>query len=504
MIDKPRKVKEWKFTEKMPEDKFSGEASLSISQGFINEEKRKRLLVGAGSTCFRVNVEEGLWLGAEQFDNAQFSVDMEGNALINYGSNIEIKEGGYLNFTSVTAPGASTATLVTTGTGNVDNGAHIYKITFISSSGETQIGTASNTVTVDGTHKQVALSAIPVSSSNSVTARKIYRTKAGASLYYYLDEITDNSTTTYTDNIADASLGVDIYNDKQNTTIGGIKIDGSYGMRVFGKNCLFGIGALESITIGNANTAVGWSSGNSITTGSSNVALGFNTGASLTTGALNIGIGSNALASSVSGTGNTVIGSDAMSDSTSGDYNVAIGEDALSRDSAGAFTGSNNVAIGTGAGFEIAVAASANVLIGYQAGKNFTLSNALIIENSDNITTPLIYGDFSADQLKWHACTGSPHQSKTLGNGATTMAITRDVVIVTGDGGGNTLATITGGVDGQVLKLIFVDALVVITDDDTHAANSCDLSAAFTSADDKTLQLVYDGTNWYELSRSIN
>ena len=47
----------------------------------------------------------------------------------------------------------------------------------------------------------------------------------------------------------------------------------------------------------------------------------------------------------------------------------------------------------------------------------------------------------------------------------------------------NTIATITGGVNGQHLTLIFVDGLVTITDDNTHGANSVDLSA-FTSADD--------------------
>jgi hypothetical protein len=75
---------------------------------------------------------------------------------------------------------------------------------------------------------------------------------------------------------------------------------------------------------------------------------------------------------------------------------------------------------------------------------------------------------------------------------------------VTGDAGGNTIATITGGISGQELILIFVDALVTITDDNTHAANSVDLSAAFTSADDVVLKLVFDGTSWYEVSRSIN
>lgn len=91
-----------------------------------------------------------------------------------------------------------------------------------------------------------------------------------------------------------------------------------------------------------------------------------------------------------------------------------------------------------------------------------------------------------------------------LGAAATTFARSRGYHRITGDAGTNTLATITGGVLGQTLFLEFVDGLVTITDDNTHAANSIDLSAAFTSADDTILMLLFDGTSWYEVSRSVN
>ncbi len=95
-------------------------------------------------------------------------------------------------------------------------------------------------------------------------------------------------------------------------------------------------------------------------------------------------------------------------------------------------------------------------------------------------------------------------QTTTLGVAATTFAVTEDVITLTGDGGGNTIATITGGYAGQEITIIFTDGNVTITDDNTHAANSVDLSAAFTGADDTTLKLVFDGTSWYEISRSVN
>jgi len=99
---------------------------------------------------------------------------------------------------------------------------------------------------------------------------------------------------------------------------------------------------------------------------------------------------------------------------------------------------------------------------------------------------------------------GRAVQTTTLGAGVTTLAVTRDIVVLTGDGAGNTLATITGGITGQVLRILFVDGLVQITDDNTHAANTVDLSAAFTSADDTVLTLLFDGTSWYETGRSVN
>lgn len=92
----------------------------------------------------------------------------------------------------------------------------------------------------------------------------------------------------------------------------------------------------------------------------------------------------------------------------------------------------------------------------------------------------------------------------TLAVGATAIAVTGEVMVITGDGGGNTIATITGGATGQILILRFVDASVVITDDATHAANSVNLSAAFTSADNTMLTLLFDGTSWFETGRSVN
>jgi len=92
--------------------------------------------------------------------------------------------------------------------GAVDAGAHRYRVTFVTADGETDGGTISDAVTVadSAVNGQVALSAIPIGGS-LVTARRIYRTIAGGASYFLLATIADNATTTYTDNIADLSLG---------------------------------------------------------------------------------------------------------------------------------------------------------------------------------------------------------------------------------------------------------------------------------------------------------
>ena len=235
---------------------------------------------------------------------------------INYGGNIIFKEGGDIRFASVTAPTACTATLIATATGNVNNGTHKYKITFVNASGETNLGSVSNTVTVDASNKQVALSSIPLSSSNSVTARKIYRTKAGGTGYYLLTTISDNTTTSYTDNTADAdltgSIGDTFFNDRENDSFGRIFIDG-----------------IKSFGLGDTNTFVGQGAGNSISSGFSNTALGVHTLYANTTGYLNVAIGSGygngALYSNTTGYLNTAVGSSAGGSITTGNSNIFIG-----------------------------------------------------------------------------------------------------------------------------------------------------------------------------------
>ena len=87
---------------------------------------------------------------------------------------------------------------------------------------------------------------------------------------------------------------------------------------------------------------------------------------------------------------------------------------------------------------------------------------------------------------------------------ATTVAATRNVHVLDCVGA-ETLTTITGGLAGAMLTLIFFDAdACTITDDATCAANSINVSAAYVSTADDTLTLVSNGTCWREVSRAVN
>ena len=197
--------------------------------------------------------------------------------------------------------------------------------------------------------------------------------------------------------------------------------------------------------------------------------------------------------------------------STGGIYATARGSFAHGQAAGGSVIEATSfaaTALGRGrSGYDITASGGGSLAIG-----DTTTSGPSIVASADNAfqfgpgtnatTLSLQVGtDFLAKGNGQHA---SSFDSLTLGAAATTFAATSNTMVITGDAGANTIATITGGIDGQFLCLLFVDALVTVTDDNSHAADSIDLSAAFTSADDTVLLLVYDGTSWYEVSRSVN
>ena len=109
------------------------------------------------------------------------------------------------------APDAPSVALANAGAGNVNNGVHRYRLTFVTADGETEGGAISAVVTVADllTNGRVALTQLPLGGS-AVIARRIYRTAANGADYFLVATIADNTTTSYADNVADAALGVGV------------------------------------------------------------------------------------------------------------------------------------------------------------------------------------------------------------------------------------------------------------------------------------------------------
>jgi hypothetical protein len=162
--------------------------------------------------------------------------------------------------TTITPPAAPTATESATA-GSLSAGNYSYKITCRNSTGgETTGGTVSATV-APGASKSTDLSDIPLCGTGGV-ARGIYRSKVNQQTtgpWYWVATISDNSTTTANDGVADASLvlmspdinfsgalptGWTVANDTTATTSGGCGVTARGTMVCMTSNALTNKGCL--------------------------------------------------------------------------------------------------------------------------------------------------------------------------------------------------------------------------------------------------------------------
>lgn len=112
----------------------------------------------------------------------------------------------------VNDPTESFSASETGSSGSVDSGDHSWAVTFVASWGETTLG-MSYTETLTVSSGEVELTGIPTASESVVDERHIYRTKAGGDIYHYVDNLADNTSTTYIDTTADADLGSEAPSD---------------------------------------------------------------------------------------------------------------------------------------------------------------------------------------------------------------------------------------------------------------------------------------------------
>lgn len=123
----------------------------------------------------------------------------------------------------LSAPSAGATATPVSGSG-LSVGVYKYMVTFVNLLGETT-GSTEFTATTTSSNKKVNLAAIPTG-PGGVSARKIYRTSVGgaSNSEKLVATIADNTTTTYVDTTADASLGAAV--PTTNTSVAAI--DGAF------------------------------------------------------------------------------------------------------------------------------------------------------------------------------------------------------------------------------------------------------------------------------------
>ncbi|HFC10711.1 MAG TPA: DUF5011 domain-containing protein, partial [Candidatus Kaiserbacteria bacterium] len=300
---------------------------------------------------------------------------------------------GNINMSQEPAPSAPTVAVNAT-SGNL-TGDYRYRITFVTADGETSMGASSAVVSPSA--EEVDLTNIPTGSSK-VTARKIYRTVANASYPYlaqYVATISDNTTTTYTDNLADSSLGA--YAPGNNTTGSALYTNGTKSGEADRGVTIFGYGA-GSVNAGAYNSFVGNGAGQNNTTGFANSFVGNGAGVNNTTGYFNSFVGMQAGQANTTGYDNSFLGTYAGFYNTTGKSNSFVGMYAGYRNT----TGSNNSFVGQDAGAYIADGVTANATGSY---------NSFLGNN----TKALADGDTNETVIGYNA-TGIGSNSVVLGN----------------------------------------------------------------------------------------
>jgi hypothetical protein len=198
---------------------------------------------------------------------------------------------------------------------------------------------------------------------------------------------------------------------------------------ISGTNTFVGIDAGESAT-GDLNTFYGYESGRDNTTGYRNNFIGSQAGQRNTSGYRNNFIGYGAGLYTTTGSGNNFVGSTAGGVNTTGYSNNFSGDGSGGSNT----TGYNNVFVGAFSGYTNTTG-SGNVYIGHSAGYTGTRSNTLYIENS-NSSSPLIYGDFSADSVKINGdlnVTGNVYMGSLVKSDTTWIMVTPTGKLIPGD-----------------------------------------------------------------------
>lgn len=381
-----------------------------------------------------------------------------------------------INFKQVAVPIAPSIAILASA-GNIEVGNHWYAVTYVTPLGETNLGTQTSAQNFTGGNQQASIT-VPVSSDYRVTGRKIYRSTVNSQYNMKLvTTINDNTTTTYVDNIADASLtGIAAWY-RPNTTSQFIRLNGSQAMFADTYMTMFGLSAGAALSAGG---------------GFYNTLYGASAGLVMTTGQFNSCFGSSAGRNIITGNRNTIMG----------DY-AGYGH-----------TGSGAVLLGSYAGGLSVRDLSGCVFIGNGVGYYETGTNKLFIDNAGRTneatarTSSLIYGQFNttvASQIltvngKQGINTGAPSGTLDIHGFGTTTG----VCFQTADSGGTPKFTIQDNgvvINGNVnrLKGYTVGTLPAGTQGDTAFVTDAlapTFLATVVGGGAIVTPCFFNGTNW--------
>jgi hypothetical protein len=203
----------------------------------------------------------------------------------------------------------------------------------------------------------------------------------------------------------------------------------------------------------------------------------------------------------------TTVGASGVTTTFPGSISVASGI-------TGTLSTASHPSVTTLAGLTAAGTAGANTLFAgtVQATQGFTGSITGNVTGNVAATTvtatTVTATTFNGTALRAVAGVTDIATAKEINDSATVAISSATLIKVTDADNNDQLSLITGGRTGQYLTILFDDTITVVDDDVATAANALDIvdvgnnNETFGAGD--ILTLIFDGTAWHEVSRSVN
>ena len=301
------------------------------------------------------------------------------------------------------------------------NGTYTYCVSFVTADGET--GNDIATVGDYPVNQQISLTNIPIGPAGTI-ARKIYRGKSSSYDLNLLTTINDNTTTTFNDNVPDATVAAAQKLPKNNTTGGNLLVNGELNYMatevavLIGPNVAPNNSGVYSVYIGGDcaknnhfgywNVFIGFRAGEENTTGYEVVNIGYRSGGQNTGGHYNTNIGVYAAENNQVGSERTNVG-----------YSAGLSGLSSSATNLGAFagsaivTGQHTTTLGTRAASFLA-----DGVTGLTSADSCTYLGAETKAGANNVEREIVIGAYAIGRGTNTCTIGATSQQSCHVNGA--------------------------------------------------------------------------------------